>query len=155
VSLRLCLVSALAMSALQPSTSPRSGLAGVWQTQDVHFQSPSGNINCIVTRTFADCLVKHDRWPSHSPKPASCDVDWFPSEVSVARHVVRVGSCRGDIGPACLPHAGPPCRVLKYGQSVAPGQIRCTSSRLGVTCRRRDGARVGFRIARERYTLYR
>jgi hypothetical protein len=33
--------------------------------------------------------------------------------------------------------------------------VRCASARSGVTCRRRDGRRVGFRIAREGYTLYR
>jgi hypothetical protein len=51
--------------------------------------------------------------------------------------------------------AGLGCRVLRYGQSVARGQIRCTSTMAGVTCRRRDGRRVGFLIARERYVLYR
>ena len=142
------MVAVLATLSLSPAAATRP-------SADVHFRSPSGNINCRLTRTYADCLVRHASWPRYPAKPASCDLDWVPTEVELSRRTVRVGSCRGDVGPVCMASAGLACRVLRYGQSIAPGQIRCTSSKAGVTCRRRDRRRIGFLVARERYVLYR
>jgi hypothetical protein len=44
---------------------------------------------------------------------------------------------------------------LAYGRALTLGSVRCVSATNGVTCRRLDGRRVGFRVAREGYTLYR
>jgi hypothetical protein len=145
---RVCAAAALGALALSPAAATRSA-------QDVHFRSPSGNINCRLSATYVDCLVRHATWRRPPAKPASCDLDWAPFEISMSGRTVHLGGCRGDVGPVCMASAGLACRVLRYGQSVAPGQIRCTSSMAGVTCRRRDGRRAGFLIARERYVLYR
>jgi hypothetical protein len=141
--------SALVALAVAGSATPSRAAS------DVHFRSPSGNINCILTGTYADCVVRHAAWPRYPAKPATCDLDWSRSEIEVFRSSVRVGSCRGDIGPLCVATSGFRCRILEYGQSVAPGAIRCSSSTAGVTCRYRTGRRVGFRVSREGYTLYR
>ena len=119
-----------------------------------HFRSPSGNINCLVTTTFADCLVKQNSWRTLPRRPASCDVDFFPAEVILSGNRVGVGSCRGDVGPLCVPTTADRCSVLGYGRSVTVGRIRCSSATNGVTCRRTDNGK-GFRIAREGYVLYR
>ena len=119
----------------------------------VHFRSPSGNINCIMFGGGAECVVKKQSWPRLPARPASCDLDWVPNNLSVSGTRVFVGGCRGDVGPLC--YAGSACRTLGYGQSATLGRMRCASARNGVTCRRLDGRRVGFRIAREGYTLYR
>jgi hypothetical protein len=120
----------------------------------VHFRSPSGNINCVLGASFADCLVRHDTWPRRPTKPASCDLDFNPAEVAVTPGGVVVGACRGDVGPLCG-LSDDRCVVLRYGRSLVRGRIRCTSALNGVTCRRVNGRRVGFLIARERYVLYR
>ncbi len=125
-----------------------------------HFQSPSGNINCIGsaayqgTPAFVDCLVRKNTWPKLRPKPASCDLDWAPATLSVSRRKVYVGACRGDIGPLCV-YSSDRCTTLAYGRHVDMGPIRCTSTKLGVTCRYRTAPKVGFLIARERYVVYR
>ena len=121
----------------------------------VHFQSPSGNINCILDATYADCLVRRQVWRNLPARPASCDLDWVPSEISLSGRKIFVGACRGDVGPLCLPRGGLRCTTLAYGRSVVVGGIRCVSAVNGVTCRRRDGRRIGFRVAREGYTLFR
>jgi hypothetical protein len=126
----------------------------------VHFQSPSGNINCIGggasqgQPAFVQCLVRKQSWPRLRPKPASCDLDWDPATISLVRGRATVGSCRGDIGPLCV-NTSDRCSTLGYGRSVNMGPIRCTSATAGVTCRSRTGRRPGFLIARERYVLYR
>ncbi|HEY7794509.1 MAG TPA: DUF6636 domain-containing protein [Gaiellaceae bacterium] len=119
----------------------------------VHFQSPSGNINCLVFTSGAECVVKKQSWPRLPPRPASCDLDWVPANVSLSGTRLFVGACRGDVGPLCYRGSG--CRTLRYGRAITVGRIRCVSATNGVTCRRTDGRRVGFRIAREGYRLYR
>jgi hypothetical protein len=120
----------------------------------VHFRSPSGNINCFLAPSFADCLVRHNTWTHKPTKPASCDLDFDPTELELGPRSVSVGGCRGDVGPLCG-LSDTPCTVLRYGQSVTRGRLRCTSAVTGVICRRLDGRRIGFRIAREGYQLYR
>jgi Family of unknown function (DUF6636) len=126
----------------------------------VHFQSPSGNINCIgqaayqSSPAFVECLVRKSTWPNKRAKPATCDLDWDPTTLSLSKRKVYVGSCRGDIGPLCV-YTSDRCSTLAYGRRVDIGPIRCTSATIGVTCRYRTGPRTGFRIARERYVLYR
>ena len=124
----------------------------------VHFKSPSGNINCIGAPSgpaFVECLVKSSTWPRKPPKPANCELDWVRTEIDLSHRRVGVGACRGDIGPLCVNQPGDRCTTLGYGRSVTIGPIRCDSATTGVTCRYRTAPRVGFRIAREGYVLFR
>ena len=127
------------------------------QASFVHFTSPSGNIDCLgdaQAPAFVECTVQHATWPHLPPKPARCDLDWSPTELDLGHRRVTVGACRGDVGPLC--GAGSQrCTTLAYGHSVDIGPIRCTSATNGVTCRYRTSPRVGFRVAREGYTVYR
>ncbi len=122
-----------------------------------HFTSPSGAIDCRLDAAgggTATCYVQKARWHAYKPKPRSCPLAWFPTEISLTGRTTHVGGCRGDIGPMCLP--GSPCTVLRYGRSITLKGIRCTSTTTGMTCRRTTGAkRQGFKVAREGVTLYR
>ena len=126
----------------------------------VHFQTPSGNINCIGggafqgSPAFVECLVRKATWLNKPRRPASCDLDWDPQTISLSGRKVSLGSCRGDIGPLCV-NTSDKCSTLGYGRSVDIGPIRCTSATTGVTCRYRTAPRAGFWIAREHYALYR
>jgi hypothetical protein len=128
----------------------------------VHFQSPSGNINCIGspayagTPAFVECLVRKATWLNRPKRPRACDLDWDPLTISLSKRKVSLGSCRGDIGPLCVNVAASDrCTTLPYGRSVGIGPIRCTSATTGVTCRYITAPRAGFVIAREHYILYR
>jgi uncharacterized protein DUF6636 len=130
-----------------------------------HFKSPSGNINCYGGATGVTCLLLHNSWKKLRPRPASCDLDWSPTDMSLFLNSraktwgVAVGGCRGDIGPLC--YAQDPCAVLRYGASTTAASggrgIRCTSRASGVTCTRFGaGAGLrGFRIARQGYAVLR
>ena len=130
-----------------------------------HFNSPSGNINCGGSALGVTCLLLHSSWKTLPRRPASCDLDWSPTDMSLyldsrtKRWGVGVGGCRGDIGPRCYPPD--PCVVLRYGASVVASAgghgIRCTSRLTGITCTRFGagaGAR-GFRTARQGYAVLR
>jgi Family of unknown function (DUF6636) len=146
----LAAVVALTLAAHSAATVPKL----------VHFRSPSGNINCLGqaaaqgSPAFVQCIVKKSTWPVKRAKPASCDLDWDPQSLALANRRVSVGSCRGDIGPLCIDPSDP-CFTLGYGRSVNIGPIRCVSTAAGVSCRYRTAPQVGFRIAREKYSLLR
>jgi hypothetical protein len=123
-------------------------------TSIVHFKSPSGNLNCIAgtaPSAFVECLVRTAAWPHVRAKPANCDLDWEPYNLSLSSRRVVVGACRGDVGPRCFHD----CTTLAYGKSVSIGLIRCRSALDGITCRYVRGRLAGFRIAREGYVVWR
>jgi hypothetical protein len=120
----------------------------------VHFQSASGNINCLGDTTapaFVTCLVRRATWPQPRAKPLGCDLDWDPYELQLGSRHATIGACRGDVGPRCFHD----CTTLAYGRSVDIGPIRCRSARIGVTCRYVRGKLAGFRIAREGSIVWR
>jgi hypothetical protein len=146
---------ALLLSALLPVALLAAASAGAATTL-VHFQSPSGNINCIGGPSggepaFVECLVRQSAWPKSPPRPAGCDLDWEPHNLSLSKRHVGLGACRGDVGPRCFHD----CTTLRYGRSLKIGPIRCRSAVDGVTCRYVSGAHAGFRIAREGYVIWR
>jgi hypothetical protein len=156
-------VLALGLAAALAANAPGDNSAHA--ARSFHFKSPSGNINCGGSALGVTCLLLHNSWKTLRPRPASCDLDWSPTDMSLyldgrtGRWGVGVGGCRGDIGPLCYPQD--PCVVLKYGASVAASGnghgIRCTSRATGVTCLRFGagaGAR-GFRTARQGYAVFR
>ena len=127
----------------------------------MHFQSPSGNINCIGgpafqgTPAFVECLARKQTWPRLAKRPASCDLDFDPADdLALEPPASRVGSCRGDIGPLCV-YTSDRCSTLGYGRSVTWARSAARSPTTGVTCRYTTAPRVGFLIAREHYVLYR
>jgi hypothetical protein len=144
----------LAVAAIAVVAAIAAGSAGA--STQLHFKTPSGNIDCYLFSTqggVADCMVRKASWPSVPKKPASCDLDWAPYEVQLVKTHVSLGGCRGDIGPLCY-GSGDPCSVLPYGHHVTMGGITCSSAATGLTCRRATGTRAGFRVARENVTVY-
>jgi uncharacterized protein DUF6636 len=122
-------------------------------TKLVHFTTPSGKIDCIggTAPTFVECMAQGATWARVRPRPAICDLDWEPYNLSLQGRRVIVGACRGDVGPRCFHD----CTTLAYGKSVNIGPIRCRSAAAGVTCRYVRGTLAGFRIARQGYVIWR
>jgi hypothetical protein len=128
------------------------------------FTSPTGNIDCYMyldgADNFVSCLVQEANWKNPPRRPADCDLDWAPEELSLGsrksgtsyRNTVVVGACRGDIGPLCGPNE---CSTLAYGKSVRVGNLTCTSAKTGVTCTTLQGPKRGFTISRSGYKLIR
>jgi hypothetical protein len=123
-------------------------------TRIVHFKSPSGNLNCIAgtaPNAFVECLARNATWAHVRAKPAGCDLDWAPYNLSLNTRRVTIGACRGDVGPRCSND----CTTLAYGKSLNVGPIRCRSAVNGITCRYVSGKLAGFRIARQGYVVWR
>ncbi len=111
------------------------------------FQSPSGNIGCVVGPDGARCDIQQREWDPPQ-RPADC-----PEQVDYGQ-----GLEVGQSGPGHLVCAGdtalnPEAPKLSYGNSVHVGDFSCTSSEAGVDCRD-DGDGRGFFISKQSYRLY-
>jgi hypothetical protein len=109
------------------------------------FQSPSGNIGCVVIEGAARCDAGKHSWAA--PRPADC-----PSEVDSGQGL-EVGAS-GEAGVVC---AGDTARdrsapVLDYGTASDVGGTICVSRKAGITCTNSDGH--GFTISAESYRLF-
>jgi hypothetical protein len=105
------------------------------------FQSPSGNIGCVIDRqSGVRCDIRNRDWRP-PPKPASCQLDWGQG-LEVGRRGRGHFVCAGDttLGQG---------RRLAYGKAIRRGRFRCVSRRSGMRCvNRRNGH--GFALSRER-----
>ena len=112
--------------------------------QDLFFQSPSGNIGCIMFETGGVRCDMASGTPSYA-RPSDCDLDF-----GLAFYVGPTGRgepiCHGDT--ALEPRAD----VLSYGFEVEFGGVLCDSAETGVTCVNRQGG--GFTIRRARQEVF-
>ena len=114
----------------------------------VQFETPSGNIGCIMGAGYgARCDIQNRDW-SRGPRPEGCrmDVDWGQGLIVGKRgkgHIV----CAGD---TALNNGG---GTLAYGKSASAGRFTCTSRESGVTCRNRRNDH-GFFISKQRYRVF-
>jgi hypothetical protein len=127
-----------------PTTIGPTGTTGSRVTRIVRleaFQTPSGNIGCMMDATGARCEIRRRSW-SPPPRPADCPLDWGRS-----MHVQASGRagfvCAGD---TVLDPAAP---VLPYGVASQLGPMSCASQRDGMYCS--NGDAHGFTIARQGY----
>jgi hypothetical protein len=107
------------------------------------FQSPSKNIGCAISRSFARCDIDERDWRK-PPRPRGCELDWGQGLVVGRRGRGQV-VCAGDTTAG----AG---RVLRYGRSIHMGAMTCSSRRSGMRCRARSGH--GFFLSRQAYRLF-
>jgi uncharacterized protein DUF6636 len=129
------------MRKLVPIAALFAALAGAAPASAAtSFQSPSGNIRCVIVGTsFTRCDITNRDW-SPPPKPRSCDFDWGNS--------LSVG-LRGRGRFACVSDAVDPGRTLDYGKSIKRGRFRCRSRMSGIRCVNvRNGH--GFALSRQR-----
>jgi hypothetical protein len=92
------------------------------------FQSPSGNIGCVVVSELARCDIAHRQW-SAPARPATCPriVD-YGQGLEVGPSGPGRFVCAGDT--AADPHSP----RLPYGAASAVAGFVCVSASTGMTC---------------------
>lgn len=110
------------------------------------FQTPSGNIACMVLDGLARCDIERHGW-SLPPRPASC-----PHEVDYGQ-----GLEVGESGAARFVCAGdtvrePKAPKLAYGDATQVGAFTCLSEETGLTCHTSGGH--GFFLSIQSYRVY-
>jgi hypothetical protein len=111
------------------------------------FQSPSGNIDCILDGTSARCDIGTKTWKPPA-KPKTCPFDWGQGlgvDATKRGYVI----CAGDTAMA---PPSDPYPTLAFGKSIKAGKITCTSATAGITCK--NAGAHGFFISRQKYRLF-
>jgi hypothetical protein len=134
--------SSTATTATTPSEAP---------TSFVHveaFQSPTGNIGCMVVGgSTARCDIVRRSW-APPPRPSSCPqiVD-FGQGLEVGHAGAARFVCAGDTA------RDPSASKLPYGTASHVGAFVCVSRATGMTCTNRSNGH-GFLISVQRYLLF-
>ena len=148
-----CAAAGRAEDSLQSRSASRSAAGSLSATPErplttgvtrtTTFGTPSGNINCALSRTFVRCDIRERTWQP-PPKPADCVLDW-----GTAVGLSTAGSrflCVGDAIALAK-------RRLAYGSALQAGTLKCTSRRSGLRCEDLH-SRHGFTMGRASYRLF-
>ena len=114
------------------------------------FQSPSGNIVCIVTALTnrgapaAACQVQRHTYTP--PPPGECHLGGWGSQIDLDQGNPAQFECVGGV------LAVPPMSTLDYGQTRSAGTITCSSEQSGMKCTDSSTGHF-FRLSRESYEL--
>ena len=128
------------------TTTSTDGSGGTGAPQSLKaFQSPTGNIACLMTQKFARCDIAERNWKP-PPHPSSCpdEVD-YGQGIQLAANGAAEFVCAGDTA------LNPQAPKLEYGSSSQVGSITCTSAESGISCSNSNGG--SFTISRESYDL--
>ncbi|BDB41927.1 MULTISPECIES: DUF6636 domain-containing protein [Mycobacterium] len=111
-----------------------------------YFQSPSGNIVCMLGADGAACDIHEYTFTPPPPPECAQHIKWgnrFAVEPGKPGH----GSCHGDT----LAMPGEP--TLNYGQTISAGTITCASSeQAGIKCTESGGGHF-FQVSRDSFQL--
>jgi hypothetical protein len=129
-------LSAAALAATAPSAAAKVQF----------FQTPSGNIGCVIFGQGARCDIRKHSWPTPPPPPSCMDVDYgFGVEIG------KRG--RGDYVCAGDSVFSPNSPVLHYGDRITRKRFRCASKQKGMRCVNRRNQH-GFFLSREDVRLF-
>lgn len=129
-------------TATSPSRSPTQPPNGATTS----FTSPTGNIGCVIDASLVRCDIRRRNWlpprrPSDCPPATEYGQGIMLSPDRGAEFVCADDTAFGGGEP------------LAYGDSIAAGDLNCTSSEAGISCvHGRSGN--GFAISREGYEIF-
>lgn len=102
----------------------------------VAFQTPSGNIVCVISRHAVACEIFRKTFTPYIPKPPSCPLD-YGHRVSVGAYGPSEFDCYGDSMSGIADGT-----TLHYRREIRRGRIGCLSEKVGLTCETVSG--TGF-----------
>ncbi len=108
------------------------------------FQTPSGNIGCVIDRSSVRCDIDKRDW-SPPKAPADCNLD-YGQGIQLTAGGGADFVCAGDTTLG----AG---QKLDYGSSISAGLLRCESAQDGLTCRDTENG-SGFFLSVQSYKIY-
>jgi hypothetical protein len=130
----------------ETTSTSTDGSGGTGAAQSLKaFQSPTGNIACIMSQKFARCDIAERDWKP-PPHPSSCpdEVD-FGQGIQLPANGAAQFVCAGDTA------LNPQAPKLDYGSSSQVGTITCTSAESGMSCSNSSGG--SFTISGQGYDL--
>jgi hypothetical protein len=134
-----------APAATGTKTSEGEPPTSVVQTEA--FQTPTGNIGCMIVGGTARCDIVTRSW-TLPPRPASCPpIVNFGQGLEVGSKGAGAFVCAGDTA------RDPSSARLSYRTASQVGPFLCVSHTSGMTCTNRSTGH-GFQISVQRYRLF-
>lgn len=125
-----------------------TGIGGAVMAEAQQFQSPSGNIRCVIDDTdvtFVRCDLEVDQ-QSYTQRPASCEGEWGRSF-----GVTEAGRGFLNCATESIDGTSDPV-VLPYGVILELDGVSCQSARTGMTCTNVEGG--GFMVRRAEQRVF-
>ncbi|HEX7609913.1 MAG TPA: DUF6636 domain-containing protein [Solirubrobacteraceae bacterium] len=139
--------STSATAATGTSASTSAGEAPTHVVRLESFQSPTGNIGCMVLDGAARCDIVHRTWRLPA-RPASC-----PPVVDFGQGLEFEGGGSGHFVCAGDTARDPRSAKLPYGTASRVGDITCVSRATGMTCTNATSGH-GFMLSVQQYRLF-
>ena len=111
----------------------------------LNFQSPSGNIYCVLDSPGVACDISDFDYQPPPPPECGKHLAWGNRFVLTTGQPAAI-HCHGDT----LRVAGEP--TLEYGQTMSAGTLTCDSEPTGMTCTDSSTGHY-FRVSRDSYEL--
>lgn len=139
------IAKAAKLAFVLPAVAAAIALPATARADSQYFQSPSGNIYCLLDAGGVACDV-HD-YTYQPPPPPECGkhLPWG-NRFSLTPGQPAAIECHGDT--LRLPGE----QTLDYGQTISAGTITCASEPSGVRCTDRGSGHF-FRVSRDSYEL--
>lgn len=118
------------------------------QGNDVYFQTPTGNISCVVVSEqggFVRCDMKQLK-QTYTTRPDDCDLDWGTAFGIAADGESGEVICHGNTLLGTEP------RKLECGKTLEVGDFQCLSEKTGLICK--NSAGHGFTLSKARQKLF-
>ena len=131
--------------ALMATVAAALVLAPPAQADSYSFQSPSGNIACMLGADGVACDISDYTYQPPPPPLCAQHISWGNRFVLEPGKAAAI-HCHGDT----LRLPGEP--TLDYGQTASAGTLSCTSEASGVRCTDSSSGHY-FRVSRDSYDL--
>jgi hypothetical protein len=120
-------------------------LAATAHADYLNFQSPSGNIYCILDPASVSCDIKDYTYQPPPPPECAQHVKWG-NRFSLERGKPGTMVCHGDT--LRVPNE----TTLNYGQKISAGTLTCASEESGMKCTD-SGTGHYFRVSKDSFDL--
>jgi Family of unknown function (DUF6636) len=140
----------MAAAAAMVAAITAVGPAAIAHADDVYqFQSPSGNITCVMSALQGDtprasCGITDRTWVI-PPRPMTC-MGAFGDQITMVHGSSAALVCHTDTT------RGTGLPTLQYGDTRSVASLTCVSQPAGITCTDSDTGHF-FRISRESYEV--
>jgi Family of unknown function (DUF6636) len=134
------------LALVVPATAAAAiALPATARADDRPFQSPSGNISCLIGGSSVACDVSDYTYQVPPGPPCSQHISWG-NRFNLQQGKAAEMECHGDTLRI------PGEQTLSYGQTISAGTITCESEPSGIKCADSSTGHY-FRVSRDSYNL--
>ena len=136
---------AMVMGATAATAASAIALPATARADDHNFQSPSGNIYCVIDTGGVACDISYFTYQPPPPPECGKHLPWG-SRFTLAPGKPSAIECHGDT----LRVPGEP--ILDYGHTISAGTLTCDSEPAGIKCTDTSSGHF-FEVSRDAYNL--